>query len=46
MADIENNETKLSRRDMFGLGSAAVAATTLTLVGERMAEAQKTVSFR
>jgi oxalate decarboxylase len=44
MADIENNETKLSRRDMFGLGSAAVAATTLTLVGERTAEAQKTAS--
>jgi oxalate decarboxylase len=41
MADIENDETKMSRRDIFGLGSAAVAATTLTLVGERMAEAQQ-----
>ena len=40
MADIENDGTKLSRRDMFGLGSAAVAATTLTMVGGRMAEAQ------
>jgi len=41
MSDIENDETKLSRRDIFGLGSAAVAATTLTLVGERIADAQQ-----
>jgi oxalate decarboxylase len=41
MSDIENDETKVSRRDMFGLGSAAVAAATLTMVGERVAEAQQ-----
>lgn len=27
MADIENDETKVSRRDIFGLGSAAVAGS-------------------
>src|SRR5580693_2619405 len=41
MADSENDKTKVSRRDIFGLGSAAVAAATLTLVGERVAEAQQ-----
>jgi oxalate decarboxylase len=44
MADIENDETKVSRRDIFGLGSAAVAAATLTMVGERTAEAQEPAS--
>jgi oxalate decarboxylase len=44
MADIESDETKVSRRDIFGLGSTAVAAATLTLVGERMAKAQQPAS--
>src|ERR1700689_5326991 len=44
MADIENHEKKVSRRDIFGLGSTAVAAATLTLVGERMADAQQPAS--
>jgi oxalate decarboxylase len=44
MADIENDEAKVSRRDIFGLGSAAVAAATLTMVSERMAEAQQPTS--
>src|SRR5271156_2176419 len=44
MAENENDEKKLSRRDMFGLGSAAVAATTLTMVGEKVAEAQQKAS--
>ncbi len=29
MADIENDDTKVSRRDVFGLGSAALAAAAL-----------------
>jgi hypothetical protein len=33
MADIENNETKVSRRDIFGLGSAAIAAATIDYGG-------------
>jgi oxalate decarboxylase len=41
MADIENDETKVSRRDVFGLGSAAVAAATIAMVGERTADAQQ-----
>ena len=41
MADIENDDAKLSRRDIFGLGSAAVAAT-IAMVGERTADAQQT----
>ena len=38
MADIENDDAKVSRRDVFGLGSAALAAATLTMVGERIGE--------
>ena len=41
MSDIENDEKKISRREIFGLGSAAVAAATLTMAGERTAEAQQ-----
>jgi oxalate decarboxylase len=44
VADIEKDDAKVSRRDIFGLGSTAVAAATLTLVGERMAEAQQPAS--
>jgi oxalate decarboxylase len=42
MADIENDDAKLSRRDVFGLGSAALAAATIAMVGERTAQAQQT----
>jgi len=41
MSDAENDEKKISRREIFGLGSAAVAAATLTMAGERTAEAQQ-----
>jgi oxalate decarboxylase len=41
MADIENDDAKLSRRDVFGLGSAALAAT-ITMAGVRTANAQQT----
>jgi oxalate decarboxylase len=44
MSDIENDEKKISRRGIFGLGSAAVAAATLTMVGERTTEAQQRAS--
>src|SRR5580704_7288213 len=44
MADIENHDTKVSRRDAFGLGSAALAAATLTMVGDRRADAQPPAS--
>ena len=44
MADIESDDTKVSRRDVFGLGSAAIAAATLTMAGGRMAEAQRSAS--
>jgi hypothetical protein len=44
MADIENDNTKVSRRDVFGLGPAALAAATLTMVGERAANAQRPAS--
>jgi oxalate decarboxylase len=44
MSDIENDETKVSRRDIFGAGSAAVAAAALILAGERAAEAQQPAS--
>jgi oxalate decarboxylase len=44
MSDIENDEKKISRRGIVGLGSAAVAAATLTMVGERSAEAQQRAS--
>src|ERR1700691_5472459 len=41
MADIENDDAKLSRRDVFGLGSAALAAT-IAMTGVRTANAQQT----
>jgi hypothetical protein len=44
MSDIENDEKKVSRRNIVGLGSAAVAAATLTMAGERRAEAQQRAS--
>src|SRR5271154_4584268 len=44
MKDIENDDTKVSRREVFGLGSAALAAATLTIAGERSAEAQRPAS--
>src|SRR6202795_744157 len=44
MADIENDDTKVSRRDVFGLGSAALTVAALTVAGERIAEAQQTAS--
>lgn len=44
MSDIENDEKKISRRGILGLGSAAVAAATLTMVGERTTEAQQRAS--
>jgi hypothetical protein len=37
MAEIDNQETKVSRRDVFGIGSAALAAATLTIAGAREA---------
>jgi oxalate decarboxylase len=42
MADIENDDVKLSRRDVFGLGSAALAAATVTMAGVITANAQQT----
>jgi oxalate decarboxylase len=44
MSDINTDEKKISRRDIFGLGSVAVAAATLTMAGERTAEAQQQAS--
>ncbi len=44
MSDIEKDEKKISRRDIFGLGSAAVAAATLTMAVEKTAEAQQQAS--
>jgi len=44
MSDIENDEKKISRRGIFGLGSAAVAAATRSMVGGRTAEAQQRAS--
>ena len=44
MADIETDDTKLSRRDVFGLGSAAIAVATIAMVGERTADAQQPAS--
>jgi oxalate decarboxylase len=44
MAKLENHDdnpdTQVSRREVFELGSAALAAATLTMVGERAARAQ------
>jgi oxalate decarboxylase len=42
MANIENDDTKLSRRGVFGLGSAALAAATMAMAAERTAQAQQT----
>jgi oxalate decarboxylase len=44
MADIETDETKVSRRDIFGLGSMAVTAAAVAVVGGRMADAQQPAS--
>ena len=44
MSDIENDGKTISRRNIFGLGSVAVAAATLTMAGERTAEAQQRAS--
>ena len=44
MSDIENNNAKLSRRDVFGLGSTALVAATIAVAGEKMADAQETAS--
>ena len=42
MADIENHNTKVSRREAFGLSSAALtAAAALTVAGARNAHAQQ-----
>jgi oxalate decarboxylase len=42
MADTENHDTKVSRREVFGLSSAAlVAVTTLAVAGARDANAQQ-----
>jgi oxalate decarboxylase len=43
MADIDNND-RVSRREVFGLGSAALAAAALTIAGERSADAQRPAS--
>ncbi|HYW44665.1 MAG TPA: cupin domain-containing protein [Bryobacteraceae bacterium] len=44
MSEIDNDEKKVSRRDIFGLGSVAVAAATLIMAGEKTAEAQPQAS--
>ncbi len=44
MADIEKNDAKVSRRNVFGLGSAAFAAVTLSMVADRKAVAQHPAS--
>src|ERR1700732_961465 len=41
MADINDSDTKVSRREVFGLGSAALAAAaTLAVTGSKDADAQ------
>src|ERR1700690_745737 len=40
MAETNKNETKASRREVFGLGSAALAAATLAMMGRGDANAQ------
>jgi oxalate decarboxylase len=40
MADTDKNETKASRREVFGLGSAALAAAALAISGREDANAQ------
>jgi oxalate decarboxylase len=42
MSDIENDEKKISRREVFGLGSAALAAGAITMAGVTTAKAQQT----
>jgi len=44
MPDIETDETKFTRRDIFGLGSVAVTAATIAMAGERTADAQQPAS--
>lgn len=44
MPDIETDDKKLSRRDIFGLGPMAVTAATIAMVGARTAEAQQPAS--
>jgi oxalate decarboxylase len=44
MDNIENGDAKLSRRDVFGLGSAAVAAASLTMLAAGSADAQTSAS--
>src|SRR5712672_430409 len=40
MADINDRNTQVSRREVFGLGSAALAAATLAVTGGKDADAQ------
>jgi len=40
MAGTDNNETKTSRREVFGLGSAALAAAALAISGREDVNAQ------
>jgi len=44
MDNIENSDVKFSRRNVFGLGAAGLAAAALTIVGERVADAKPTAS--
>jgi oxalate decarboxylase len=44
MTDIEKDDAKVSRRNVFGLGSAALAAATLSMVADRKAVAQHPAS--
>ncbi len=39
MADNDNRDTKINRREVFGLGSAVLAAATLTVASPRNADA-------
>src|SRR3984893_16599106 len=40
MVDIDDSDTKVSRREVFGLGSTALAAATLAVTGGKDADAQ------
>jgi oxalate decarboxylase len=40
MSDIDNNDTKVSRRQVFGLSSAAITAATLAVAGGKAADGQ------
>jgi len=42
MDNTENNDVKFSRRNVFGLGTAGLAAAALTIVGDRKADADPT----